>query len=179
MYILERAGCERLCVCISLCVHEFREWLCVCRCVNVCLHVLVCVSGYYIYTSVNVCECVYMWEWSLCQRVSECMRMCMNVYMDGCLVCVCEYVWACVCKSVGVWLQEWLGVYLCVFMCISRYLCQWVCETVNVCECVTKCTWAYVNVFTSQWIWCCMSVSVRIRLSLSVYDLACAWVYMC
>lgn len=169
--------CAYVLVCVFMSFVSDCVW--VCRCVNVCLHVLVCVSGYYIYTSVNVCECVYMWEWSLCQRVSECMRMCMNVYMDGCLVCVCEYVWACVCKSVGVWLQEWLGVYLCVFMCISRYLCQWVCETVNVCECVTKCTWAYVNVFTSQWIWCCMSVSVRIRLSLSVYDLACAWVYMC
>lgn len=67
---------------------------------NVCLHVLVCVSGYYIHQC--TCVSVYICESEVCQRVSECMRMCMNVYMDGCLVCVCEYVWACVCKSVGV-----------------------------------------------------------------------------
>ena len=127
--------------------------------------------------------------------------------MDAKHVCVCLYMWACVCvyvcEPVRVCLCMWacvcVSIYVSLCLCVSMYvslcLCVYVCEPVCVCLCMwacvcmcepvsvceTGCLWVCV------YLWACMCVcepmsvcvSLCLYVSVSVNLCLCEWVILC
>ena len=99
-----------VCLCLSVCVSVFDNFIwhtkhsAVCVYVSVCVHVHVCVS-------VSVCTCMYM-------------CMCVSVYVHVC-VCTCTYTCMCVSLSVTVCVCLCLCICMCVYsmyLSVSGYL---------------------------------------------------------
>ena len=96
-------------------------------------------------------------------------------------------MWVCVC----VWMYECVCVCVCVDECVS--VCMWVCVYVSVsvcvyecvyeCECVYMSVCVFINVcmYVSVCVYECMSVSVWVCVCVCVYECVsvCMWMCMC
>jgi len=173
-------------VCLCDCVLIASVWVCLSKCVSVCLSVFVRVIDWYcfnysIWNSLGawklyllfVCMCVRVCDSVHCLCV--CMRVCDSASMSVCLwVCVClcgcvsvacVCVWECVCVSVCA------CVCVCVSFSLSLCVCVW--QHVSACVyarlCVTACVCLCVSVLVCVYLCARLCASICVDVCLYVY----------
>ena len=137
-------ACVRACLCVFVCVCVCMcMCVCICVCVRVCVRVYVCVftracvctvKNVYLFTHTHIhthtaLQAAFLSVPSVVYPFIHVGRhICANQYLRV-SVCVCMYVFMCVCKDVC--------IYVCmhVFICVCKDVCTYVCMYIYVCMC--------------------------------------------